>query len=64
VDTDKAKLVRELKAYYGQLARQGRLKALIFYVWHGDWNSQQESPASAFRCGGLTESGRLALAPF
>ena len=63
VDTDKVKLVRELRDDYAELARQGRLKGLIFYVWHGDWHSAQESPASAFRCGALTESGRLAIAP-
>jgi hypothetical protein len=63
VDKDKVKLAREMRNYYGQLAREGRLQGLIFYVWHGDWHAAQESPASAFRCGSLTESGRLALAP-
>jgi len=63
LDTDKVKLVREMRDYYAELARPGRIKALIFYVWHGDWHAQQESPASAFRCGSLTESGRLAIAP-
>jgi hypothetical protein len=63
IDKDKVKLVREMRDYYAELARQGRIKALIFYVWHGDWHGQQESPASAFRCGSLTESGRLAIAP-
>ena len=63
VDKDKVKLVREMRDYYGQLARQGRLKGLIFYVWHGDWHANRENPASAFRCGSLTDSGRLALAP-
>jgi hypothetical protein len=63
VDKDKVTLVREMRDYYGQLARQGRLKGLIFYVWHGDWHADLENPASAFRCGALTESGRLALAP-
>ncbi len=63
VDKDKVTLVREMRAYYAELARQGRLDALIFYVWHGDWHSEQENAASAFRCGALTASGRLALAP-
>jgi len=63
VDTDKVKLVREMRDYYAGLTRLERIKALIFYVWHGDWHSQQEDPASAFRCGSLTESGRLAIAP-
>lgn len=63
VDKDKVKLVGEMRDYYDELARQGRIKALIFYVWHGDWHAQVENPASAFRCGSLTESGRLAIAP-
>ena len=63
VDKDKVAVVREMRDYYGQLARQGRLRGLIFYVWHGDWHAAQENPASAFRCGALTQSGRLALAP-
>jgi hypothetical protein len=62
-DKDKVKLVREVRDYYGHLARQERLNGLIFYVWHGDWHAGQENPASAFRCGALTQSGRLALAP-
>jgi hypothetical protein len=63
VDKDKVKLVREMRDYYTEFARQGRIKVLIFYVWHGDWHAQQENAASAFRCGSLTESGRLAIAP-
>jgi hypothetical protein len=62
-DKDKVKLVREMREFYAHLGREGRLKGLIFYVWHGDWHATQENPASAFRCGTLTESGRLALAP-
>ena len=62
-DTNKVKLVREMRDLYGELAQQGLLKGLIFYVWHGDWHAEQENPASAFRCGALTDSGRLALAP-
>jgi len=63
VDKDKAKLVREMRDYYDELARQGRIKAMVFYVWHDDWHAQEENPASAFRCGSLTESGRFAIAP-
>jgi hypothetical protein len=62
-DGDKVKLVREMREYYGEFMRQGRIEALIFYVWHGAWHAPQENPASAFRCGALTESGRLAIAP-
>jgi hypothetical protein len=62
-DTTRVKLVREMRDYYGELARQGRLKGLIFYTWQGNAHAAKEDPASAFRCGALTESGRLAIAP-
>jgi hypothetical protein len=52
-----------MRDYYGELARQGRLKSLIFYTWQGNLHAAKEDPASAFRCGALTESGRLAIAP-
>ena len=55
------KLVREMRGYFGQLARQGRLGGIFFYTWEG--NIHDEAPVSAFRCGSLTESGRLAIAP-
>jgi hypothetical protein len=64
VDADRVKLVREMRDYYGELVRQGRLMGLFFYVWHGDWHSAQESPASAFRCGELTPAGKVAISPF
>ena len=62
-DTERVKLVRELRGTYGSLAQQGRIKGLIFYVWHGSWNATKEAAGAAFRCGSLTESGRLAVAP-
>jgi hypothetical protein len=62
-DTTRVKLVREMRDYYGELARQGRLKGLIFYTWQGNVRAAKEDPASAFRCGALTNSGRLAIAP-
>jgi hypothetical protein len=62
-DSNREKVVRELRGYYNELARQGRLKGLIYCVWHGPWNASPESTAAAWRCGSLTESGKLAIAP-
>src|ERR1039458_2896880 len=62
-DAARVDLVREVRSYYAQLARQGRLKALMYYTWQGNVHAAKEDLASAFRCGALTESGRLAIAP-
>jgi hypothetical protein len=59
-DSNRVKLVREMRGYFAQLARQGRLGGIFFYTWEG--NIHDEAPVSAFRCGSLTESGRLAIA--
>jgi hypothetical protein len=62
-DTTRMTLVREMRGYYSQLAQQGRLHAVFFYTWQGNPKAPKEEPASAFRCGALTKSGELAIAP-
>jgi len=54
-DAPRAVLMREVLADLGQFVREGRLKGLIYYAWADD-------RYGLYRCGGLTESGRLALA--
>jgi hypothetical protein len=39
------------------------LKGLCFYTWQGNIHAEKDEDASAIRCGSLTESGRLAIAP-
>lgn len=50
-------LVQEMMGNFGQLIHEKRLAALIYYSWIGD------PPFDVYRCGALTESGRLAIAP-
>lgn len=62
-DSSRLKLVREIRGYFGPLVAQGRLKGLFFYTWQGDVHATKEDPYSAFRCGTLTDSGKLAFSP-
>jgi len=55
--------VKAMRSQYDPLVRVGRIAALMFYDWQGNLHATNEDRASAFRCGSLTESGRLAIAP-
>ena len=50
-------LVQEMMNEFRELARDGRLTGLIYYAWIG------EPRFDVFRCGALTQSGSLAIAP-
>jgi hypothetical protein len=39
------------------------IEGTIFYNWQGNIHAPKEDRASAFRCGTLTGSGRLAIDP-
>ena len=62
-DAGRIALVREMRGYFAALARQGRLKGVFYYNWQGFIHAPKEDLAGAFRCGALTASGRLAIAP-
>ena len=62
-DAERTRLVREMRGYFAGLAREGRLKGAFYYNWQGFIHAPKEDLASAFRCGALTTSGRLAIAP-
>jgi hypothetical protein len=42
---------------------EGRLAASLYYSWDGDFPGQKENMGAIFRCGSLTEAGKLALSP-
>ena len=63
-DTERTTLVRELMTTFTRLERDSRIKGLLFYTWQGHIHAKEEDEDSAFRCGALTDSGRLAIAPF
>jgi hypothetical protein len=62
-DSLRLRLVRDERSAYEEFAAQGRLAALIYYSWSGDYVGQKESPGTLFRCGALTDAGKLALSP-
>ena len=47
----------EMRAYFLQLSRQGRLGGLFWYVWN------EPDRASVYRGGQLLEAGKEAIAP-
>jgi hypothetical protein len=53
-DGPRAALMREMLGYLRQFVGDGRLKGLIYFAWADD-------KYGIYRCGSLTESGRLAL---
>jgi hypothetical protein len=57
-DNGHALLVQEMMGDFAQLAKEGRLTALIYYSWTGD------PQFDVTRCGGVSEAGKRALAPF
>lgn len=61
-DSDRAALVRDFMASdLRPWVQQGRVAALLYYVWQRSVWVTKEEPFSIYRCGGLTESGRLAI---
>ncbi|MBV8224283.1 MAG: hypothetical protein JO232_03735 [Verrucomicrobia bacterium] len=61
-DSDRAALVREymvddLRPH----VQQGSVVGLLYFVWQRSVWANKEEPFSIYRCGGLTESGRLAI---
>ncbi len=55
-DKERAALVRELLGDFRQHVREGRLRGLLYYAWLDD-------KYGLYRCGALTESGRLIIDP-
>ena len=62
-DSLRLRLVQDERGAYKEFADQGRLAALMYYSWSGDYYGQKESPGTLFRCGALTDAGKLALSP-
>jgi hypothetical protein len=57
-DTDRAKLVDEMRGRFRDLAAAGRLKAALWFEWDG-----AADPLGIYRCGVLTPAGQRATAP-
>jgi len=70
-DAARTKAAQAERGAFQQFAQQGRLAAILYYSWsgvlpfswqHDDTNSKND-PYTIFRCGALTESGKVALNP-
>jgi hypothetical protein len=61
VDGTRVKLIQSVRSAFEHFANQGRLAAIIYY----DWTEVPGKPDSwaIFRCGALTDAGKLALSP-
>jgi hypothetical protein len=55
-DAPRTALMQEMLGHFRQFVREGRLLGLIYYAW-GD------GKYGVYRCGALTEAGRVALDP-
>jgi hypothetical protein len=62
-DAPRVRLVREARAEFARAAAEGRLVGITYFAWTAEPWAREPSPLSIYRCGGLTESGRLAIAP-
>ena len=60
-DTARAALVKEIMGDFRALEKQGRLVGLIYFAWNTDPWAKQVDPLSIYRCGSVTESGKLAI---
>jgi hypothetical protein len=57
-ETDQVTLIEEMRNDFSQYAEQGSLAGLLYYAW-----VDTAENFGVFRCGALTQSGRLAVAP-
>jgi hypothetical protein len=59
--TTYAQLVQAERVTPKHFIDQGRLAASLYYSWDGDFPGQTENMGVIFRCGSLTDAGKLAL---
>ena len=60
-DSGRVTLVREMMSDFRPYAQQGRLKGLLYFSWNSDPAAKTVSYGSIWRCGSLTDSGKLSI---
>jgi hypothetical protein len=60
-DTARAGVIQDERDALKEFADQGRVAASVYYIWTSLPNTFD--PMSVFRCGGLTNAGKAAIAP-
>ena len=62
-DATRLQLMQAERRAFKPFVEEGRLAAIIYYSWDGDFVGQHENMGAIFRCGALTDAGKLALRP-
>ena len=62
-DSNRAKLVDEMRENFQKAAAEHRLAGTMWFSWDSDPWSKTVDADSVYRCGKLTEAGRQAIAP-
>ena len=62
-DSARTLLVQEMRVNFAKSAAERRLASIDYFAWNSDPWSKQPDADSIYRCGGVTESGKLAIAP-
>jgi hypothetical protein len=60
-EDDSELVIRQVRDIFHQYIQQGRIGGLFYFTWGSD--ATQPDPYSVYRCGALTEAGKLALSP-
>ncbi len=62
-DSARIAMVGAMRSVLHELALQHRLGGSLYYAWQGQIHAPKEDHDSAFLCGAVTASGKLALSP-
>jgi hypothetical protein len=62
-DRDRAALAQEMMGYFREIAANGRLPMVIYYAWDAKPGATGLESYGIYRCGNVTEAGRMALTP-
>jgi hypothetical protein len=62
-ESSRLPIVREMMDDFIELAQQRKVVAILYYDWTGDPWAKNIDPNSIFRCGALTNAGKLTLSP-
>jgi hypothetical protein len=63
-DSARVAEMRIARGAYDSFISEGRVGALFYFAWNSEPWSSTLDPLSIFRCGSLTEAGRIALEPY
>lgn len=61
-DDNRLQAIKNQRSAFEPFARDGRLAAILYFPWTG-FPSQPVDPNAIFRCGQLSNSGKVALSP-